>query len=45
LLLDEQTQAAAHELVVVSEKDANFSHGWIMFGSGENPRDGAAVLL
>ncbi len=27
LLLDEETQAAANEFVVVGEKDANFSHG------------------
>jgi hypothetical protein len=45
LLLDEQTQAAAHELVVVSEKDANFSHDGFMAGLVVNPRGEGAVLL
>ena len=52
LLLDQETQAAAHELVIVGEEDANFSHGWVRAGSllahgrfAVNPRGGAAVRL
>ena len=40
LLLDEQTETAADELVIIGEKNANFSHGWF---TGIR-RDGAAVL-
>jgi hypothetical protein len=45
LLLDEETEAAAHELVIVGEQDTNFSHGGFMDGSGADPLGEAAVRL
>jgi hypothetical protein len=34
LLLDEETQTTADEFVIVGKEDTNFSHGWIIAGSG-----------
>ena len=52
LLLDEETQAAAHKLVVVGEEDADFSHGWFRAGASlnhgrlvVNPHGGGAIRL